>query len=407
MGPLNRASLRRAVRAGAVAVLIATVVGCAVSPPSVSQQPPSAAAPTAPQATVVPSSPSSPSPTATAAVASGIGSAWDPISGIPAQAALVDGVYGDGRWVAVGACGKPICDLPKDSAAAWSSRDGRTWRIATVEKSANANFQAVTWNGMFYASGDRWTDTGDVRTTIWRSADGAAWEVVGNLRRGNCGQRRCLSFALAASSSGVLVLGWEEPVETTGPGTYWSADGSTWAKADLPAFGGKSDAQWPVVDVIARDDGFVLAGACQTCPATVWSSADGRRWTQGPELGSNHPTRVDLLAAGGAIFAFVRGCMDKACDVQAWRSNDGTRWEHLGAIPDGAAVAYSNGSLVDVYLSGEDGRVLRSTDAAVWVDVVATGLEMDFDCGVMWVAGGPDGVLLGHTDCSEPIFSGP
>ena len=154
----------------------------------------------------------------------------------------------------------------------WSSADGKKWSLVTGSADWSvALYRAVAHNGRMYVTG------GYGRSDVWSSADGSSWRFEGNAAWGP------RHFHQAVSHAGRLyVLGGIQGYNRRND--VWSSlDGRNWVreKADNNAFWAKRDRY----QALSRDGLlYVLGGNTNGTNAglskDVWSSADGKSWTE-------------------------------------------------------------------------------------------------------------------------------
>jgi hypothetical protein len=129
-----------------------------------------------------------------------------------------------------------------------------------------------------------------------------------------------------------------------------------------------------IVDVSAWDGGFIAIG--QRWPGTnmangvptplVWTSTDGREWTESePQWSpSLEPRGILRLSAGGVTVIGVDGA-----DAAAWTSTDGSNWTEVD-LPFG--VAANSGLNV---ASGPVGHVVTTAEG-IWYSAEGTAWEL-------------------------------
>lgn len=195
------------------------------------------------------------------------GTTWRRRAGATVADGRVNGLATDGeRWIAVG----DLIDREGGGSrggAIWTSRNGRSWRVADELKLGEGTVSDVAvGDGMvivvgFDVDGGRvWTgDPADLRPV--RDRDFAAAEVQG----------------VAAADTGFVALG--RALGTMQPIAWTSSDGSDWERAEL------DDAVFPPEDQIndlTWVDGRLVAVGASPDGGLVWTSADGRTWTRQP-----------------------------------------------------------------------------------------------------------------------------
>ncbi len=299
---------------------------------------------------------------------------------------FVQGVgFGAGKFVAVGH------DRNLQSVVAASS-DGLNWTMQPVPEGVaylrdvaygNGRFVAVGGDGVILSSTEReqWTSQGS------GAATGVALEgiVFGNDRFVTWGEE------------------WQQDVFR--PYILSSADGSEWARTELPS----------AVEDIAFGNGlFVFVGA----KGAILTSPDGQTWTR-----QTSPTQLDLQAVGfgDGMFLTISGYDWEKQETHLLSSPDGIQWAvqtlpqadwlgastlvyHEGAFIGGnlrikregdqwrvqrtagpylTDVAIGNGLLV-----GTGGGLLVSSDGHNWAALNVTLHELAYGAGMFVAAGG-------------------
>lgn len=350
-------------------------------------------------------------------------------------AAVADLVAGDDEgtpWHVVGSILEP--STGRTQAAVWTAADGRAWDRVDVEpagRDASEQMQAATrvddgllavgssgqgedadavvwlrgsdewmqlapsamggkheqWafdvavgeSGIVVIGGERvW---GEARPRVWFSTDGREWESVDGGWEGpfvTPGKESITS--VTAAGSGFVAVGWHK-LDGQQDGLVWySPDGVTWERVEVPAMSG--DRRQAVLSVAAAGDTLVAGGyqaddSGQGQPV-AWRSSDGQSWGDAPISLALHDDRLTtandlvvrslsihgdaLLAAGGA-----------RARPHMWRSSDaGASWTLLpnptyaGQFRDG----------VDLLAAADNGSVTLALGAE------PTLLELS---GVRWV----------------------
>lgn len=322
---------------------------------------------------------------------------------------------------------------PHMEAVVWTSPDGRAWhRIDQQPGFEHATITSIGASGDFLlAVGRGDDDDGGQSPRVWRSTDGSEWSLLspsGLPAGASLGRVTPLAkdflLEVTVSRAGMEQAGslwrsadglaWQEvvlgdylaiaqrTVFDTGPGyvavgrrvsaglgpvVSRSTDGLVWESVDVAddAFGTNFVG---LDDIIAERSGFIAAGrvvdtvspqdpgTSRPGPPTdgaIWTSPDLATWTRvepSRELfGGEHDQGVHLLEAIGGGYVAL-GASDAA--GAGWASTDGATWHRLSD----AAMVFSHGSpaavqpvgseLVAVGSDGQDGP-------AVWLGhVVAT-----------------------------------
>ena len=228
---------------------------------------------------------------------------------------------GTGGLVAVGATDSSCAAAVTSTSAVWQSKDGVTWRRATIQPSltgvlwhvayAGGNLVAVGEDGKELYSADHgktwqpgslsgsgglmavasWQDgfiAGD-GGHAWRSSDGQAWVALGPAPEG------------AAAVGGVLV--------GASNGLYWSSDGAAWTAATGAPF--KLFEHWTI-----GSDGRVAIAV--EGPDEMWITTDGRTWRDtGTKLivtasGEHGQVPVFCIGAGRLVTIVSDGNLTRA-----------------------------------------------------------------------------------------------
>jgi hypothetical protein len=245
---------------------------------------------------------------------------WDRIDPSPGPSGPVDVVAFGGHFVGVG------------GPSAWTSTDLRTWQELAFH---GGDAVALTeFAGALIAVG-----ANDGRAAIWRSDDGRAWVPLtgGALPASAPGFRASRLDAIAASADAVLGVGTEWGDAGQRPVAWVSADGRTWQRVAEPFDGSRG------TDVVARDHGFLLAGAGtarvgEETRAAFWTSPDGRAWSAAAAhdtFANSEPSAI-ARSADGRIVAGGLGITPTGWIRPAlWTSSDGTTWS---PVPDAPAI---------------------------------------------------------------------
>lgn len=204
------------------------------------------------------------------------------VAGLKSAVDITQVVEGSSGLLAVGRYPGAACGGPSTIDALWTSADGLTWSL--VQPSADFASSSVYWveggsNG-FIASGILKDGTAQA---VWLSGDGRSWTTV-PLTSPAFGK-----FVLdgAAAFAGLYVIsgavlkdsGCGQTWQT--PSLWWSVDGKSWTRNQLPGAATASDAYITTTKV---SDHSLMAVANEWDEATqvnsqqVWVSNDGRAW---------------------------------------------------------------------------------------------------------------------------------
>ncbi len=293
----------------------------------------------------------------------GTGTSFWPGQGILAIAGMPGGLVALTETLAY--CGTPCPVRYVAPVFAWSSRDGRTWRIEralppdwVAHPLGSAPLAAPGPGGIVLAS--RGPDA-----RVATSADGARWSL---LAAGAFPARFALSD-LRATPDGYVAIGRWLTVGTEGAAaSLWSADGRHWTPVPtvLPARLDPRSA-WTAADRLAQAPrGMIAIGRDIGLPGTLWwESPDGRTWRPVQGFVPVGATRCPVgfcafqpegaLAGDGARLVAVRGGPSAA----AWTSADGRSWHALAMTGDLPTVDVRSATLLP-------GGVLVSDGSTTW-----------------------------------------
>jgi hypothetical protein len=184
-----------------------------------------------------------------------------------------------------GACGDAWIE------ALWTSRDGIAWQSVDTKKAfGNATIENVSGGSRGFVAVD---STG---RAAWTSRDGQSWQPV---RLGVPAFARSRIDDGTAFSGGYVLAGSTEVTGARGcgaitvdpsvspspapplrlPAIWWSPDGGTWTKAELP---GGTPAYWVQMSICRANDRTLIAfesyNSDQNSGNALWISNDGRTW---------------------------------------------------------------------------------------------------------------------------------
>jgi hypothetical protein len=400
------------------------LIGCAPGP-SAEPEPSPAAASAA--ATVEPSLTAAPTevtvePSAMPVPSTGITVRWeqaaDPWSSGDQRFESI--VRGEDAWVAVTYCRSGECG---GDVLTWKSSDGETWSATALARAAGAsprfNHLAVGAGGYLLTTDDFAADF-ESPSQLWASADGRAWQVIGEVPSTACIRRSCpIPRSLALAPSGTMLT---HSVENLGSsdqesfGPYASEDGVHWRLIGPGAFGLDS----LFVDSIQSTKAAVLlvGRSCRDCEPRIWTSTDGTTWEPFKNV-PVQPYTTPLLATGaGQSVVVLQVCPGyPLCSTEVWSSADGGRWNRRMSHPElwGTQVTFTGSAFVAVGIHWDCVRtydeepfcdedlhipryvVMASADGVTWGDVLSDSpmKPSDEDCEPFWIAGRDGTVLLG------------
>jgi hypothetical protein len=210
---------------------------------------------------------------------------------------LLDVAAGGGRFVAVGWTGTPT----DGDGVVWLSKNREDW---TPARDPGDTFRSRAGDQKLYgvvASREGIVAVGSdgEAAAVWTSEDGQEWAKAphqpGAFSGGGAQEMR----SVAKHSKTLVAVGArEQGGDRKAAGWYLSTDGE-WQRAIVHSSGSRSDGTYEVMrDVAWINDRLVAVGTVRSgrqadFEAAVWTSADGRVWTQVP------PADVDERCAGG------------------------------------------------------------------------------------------------------------
>jgi hypothetical protein len=212
--------------------------------------------------------------------------------------------------------------------------------------------------------------------SVWRSEDGAQWQLVGTLPIPRSGGM------LVVYEDQLLYIGGATMSDgTPGDHVFASRDGVTWTQlGTLP--------ETREIPAAAVYRGRLYVGGGIRTPAAaytnnVWSSADGVTWQPEPSLPAQihgHvfvPWRDQLLSVAGH---------EASGQVDAIHAFNGTSWRRLGAVP--VAGEYHATAVIgdELWIAGGLGlldRVVRTSDGVGFVDAAPMPQQRNWG-GMFW-----------------------
>ena len=259
------------------------------------------------------------------------------------------------------------------------------WTSASVESAENATIAGVAaGNGLLVAVGERVAvaskDEYPSDAAVWISTDGVTWEAIDDPSfKGVAGDdtdgigmfdRTQGMLDVAIGPLGVIAVGTDEA-----SGAIWtSPDGRSWTQVQDDRL---SSSPYPLWRIIAGGPGWVAVGDDGRGNGWVWLSDDGIDWSVitddtfssdrygGPVALYDVVVHGDQLVAVGTI-----GYLDTpSLRNGVWVSDDGLEWE-LAAPDGGPALAVSRDDARGV-LVGFDDTPLLSIDGFAWTEGAA------------------------------------
>ena len=266
----------------------------------------------------------------------------------------------------------------------WTSKDGLTWTRASW---APQFAGIVGLNGSLLAGGEGIDGSGP---GLWISGDAVTWQKVPiphSFYSVGCEKVACAG--LAVSSKGVVAVATAgQPNDSLDPSIlYFSADGTTWSRANLPE---------RAVEVAVRSffGGFVAIGMVANPGGPpgklhqhVWRSADGLTWT------AYEPTMPGSYVANAWDMQFG----PLGADNGAVHSADGVDWafdtETLGsgevqAVSDGTRIVFALQWVSRFYLGEGDGHWRELQQGGDIGNLPGGGYAVLLSNGLLWIGGG-------------------
>ena len=192
-----------------------------------------------------------------------------------------------------------------------------------LEAKATINIEFVSLTNIFVLGGRKAAGTvaANYLNDVWMSANGSSWTFLGN-----AGWTGRYQFAAVSHNGSMFIMGgWGS---SSNLNDVWSSpDGTNWTEV-------VGNADWPVrrgLEAVSYNGTIYVSGGIGGTNGTtryndVWSSADGKTWSEetGAKFGIryNHGMAVHrgtMFVMGGAILSGI------ANDV--WTSSNGGEWE--------------------------------------------------------------------------------
>jgi hypothetical protein len=197
-------------------------------------------------------------------------------------------VEGPAGLLALGYPYGDTCGGPPTLAALWASPDGRTWqRLAMPKAFAGSRVRTIAGGGAgFIAFG---TKSDDTTQALWTSQDGRAWTAreLPTVSSGTLALDAVTGFddgfVLVGSVLGEEGCGGPSHIRAA---TWFSVDGSAWARTTLPGASTDPGASLQVRGLL----GHILV--TQLLPGEqsmlkAWTSDDGRTWNSVADVSSD------------------------------------------------------------------------------------------------------------------------
>ena len=246
-----------------------------------------------------------------------------------ADAVLLDVVFGDGKFIAVGGA--------LGGGRLWSTRDGRNWKsLATTQRQVGT---IAFGDGKFVAA-----HGGELLC----STDGETFQSGATLPIDGTARAHAAAFGDTEAGRAFVFIGNAE-LSGGARQVHWRAvsfDGLTWAAASIDTA--------PAADIASGSGHFVVVGS----DGLIESSHDGQTWQKRAENPGREFTRVVWTGTRFIASAAERG----------WTSRDGLTWaRELDGLP--AEVVWSREGLMHLGFS-RNGRIFTSRDLRHWKEAV-------------------------------------
>jgi Tol biopolymer transport system component len=291
------------------------------------------------------------------------------------------------NFLVAGPDGLTAVGVHEGPATAWTSAEGATWTRTAAGDLDGAHISDITSGGPgFIASED--SGGGEARA-IWTSEDGLSWN---RLPDPDFGDTLFISAVAPGGPGQVAVGSWM--------GAWYSSDGVTWERASVPPLPPEiypgdngNTPQIYLTDVAAQGDRLVATGWGMLASdgnldhpvVVVWTSRDGRSWTDVPTPADVFPpdsSISDITAGPDGFVAVGQITIGEVSTPAIWSSPDGRDWRLHRPGPDGlvlSSVAAGDGGYVAVGATmacsdpadcaSREAVVMTSVDGETWVRV--------------------------------------
>jgi hypothetical protein len=236
----------------------------------------------------------------------------------------------------------------------WSSSNGSAWMLEKPNTFLDAKFDATSdWEGrhtagyavfrdrMWIIGGD--ANQGHYQNDVWSSADGREWTLISDRVPWS---PRALHYTVVHDGR-IWVIGGQTmpafaPADEVFYRDVWTTqDGARWTKIE------PQEPCWSARGMIGGSAVFrgriwILGGGTYDTPQTparqfkndVWSSADGKHWTQHVESAPWHPRQYHDVAVWDERLWVLEGYHQSGGNrSDVWHSGDGVHWEELPNTP--------------------------------------------------------------------------
>ena len=278
------------------------------------------------------------------------------------------------------------------------------WHATKVPvESTLSPFLAVS-NGRLYMIGDARQSSAHT-VQVWSSADAVHWEQAINPGMEPDFVARA---AMADGGGGLIVVGELTPTEAVVPEIWHSADGKSFAKAQiqLPGTGfASSGASGEIVAVASAAGQMVAFGDHNVVDTTMnpaskggevrgldsWHSTDGSTWTHSDLAGSDGYQAISMTAWSGG-FAALASQPGKDAGYDVWLSADGIAWRKAGTVATFGANSIIALPARLVVLGAKQDSALgmvpaswSSADGTSWTEAIASvsGIGATFDAATV------------------------
>ena len=214
------------------------------------------------------------------------------------------------------------------------------------------------------------------------------WKLIGQVPQ-------AVNLGLHGGSAGIFATGENADGSRA---VWWSADGSTWARATFDTYGEIWD--------MAFDGSAGVAVGCTDCytedarkfTATAWSTSDGATWNA--HVLPEHPAVIKNVVHWRGGYVAVGDWPEEegpgdTCSGVAWRSRDGVNWNAPVTIEAGRCLG-GFAATADRLVT-ESGPVWSSEDGRTWSKIV--GERRAEDLGLDALIGGGPGLVAMRTEC--------
>jgi hypothetical protein len=187
-----------------------------------------------------------------------------------------------------------------------------------------------------YSAGDTIVAVGyaNGHPAVWRHAAGGTWSLVSATIFGGISGHLT---SVAHGQAGWIAVGSAITGGTAKPVAFWSADGVTWSPLLALTALARTDAQF--LGVASGPGGYAVVGRQGTgsgAYASFWWSANLHDWASNGDSGNTGSVAAAAVAVGNGFVAVGAGAHSHA----VWTSADGRQWtEHDLATPPGATAA--------------------------------------------------------------------